>query len=63
MVHSRGSVMIGGERARFKGEHWRSRSKAQYFVMWIFTLLSFRALKYLSLYLVLCFMYLCFIAL
>ena len=63
MVHSKESVMIGGEIARFKGEYWRSRSKAQYFVLWIFTLLSFRALKYFSLYLVLCFMYLCFIAL
>ena len=29
MVQDRGSVMIGGERARLKGEHWRSRSKEQ----------------------------------
>ena len=29
MVHDRGSVIIGGERARLKGEHWRSRSKEQ----------------------------------
>ena len=49
MVHSRESVMIGGERARFKGEYWRSRSKAQYFVLWIFTLLSFKAFKYFGL--------------
>ena len=29
MVHDRGSVMIGGERARLKEEHWRSRSREQ----------------------------------
>ena len=31
MVNNRGSVsvMIGGERARLKGEHWRSRPKEQ----------------------------------
>ena len=29
MVIDRGSVMIGGEKARLTGEHWRSSPKEQ----------------------------------